>query len=459
MDDKIAKRQLRERLLATKERSRIVHEESDLCAVYFPWSVILDEATLKRALLYFDHIYLLAPSAPLLDKFLVELASSERAAWMRSPAMFDSELRATITNFYKRIEPLREAGIIRTLDTNRILTEQGHATTIEELSFHDVVNYEGSRIKTKLPTIATAIDRSLLHVREQEGSNVAFQYWDMATVKNLHPRIIHRIEQYIDGLPSPVRPFVKGQIGHLPNAITRALLINSSLVCMGEAGLTPLVDQKAYYDLLRLKYRQMFDTAQNSTATTNIGAMQEFVAKAATKAGILADFALEIGVPNIDYAELEDVLTIRDSLRDELAPFRLTMLKLAAQIKQTIADPEFVRECEQVILKDIIPHLQELERKARLSKLKLLRAFANNLLSLKPTVPFVVSALTPVPLYAAALVAAGIVTLDTALQTYIERQELLYNNGLAYLINVNQSTIKSSTLWSRSSALLERFGV
>lgn len=458
MSDAIDKRRIRETLLANKERSRPVKKESAFTAAYFPWSVILNEATLKRALLYFDHIYLLAPEEEKLDAFLSELLNPERASWMRSPGLH-TNLRNSISTFYSNIEPLRRAGIIKTLDTNKPLTNEANLAVLETLCVADVLNYEAAGIKTDLPVEVAIVDRRLLHVREVRDEDIAFHYWDRSVISGLHPRIQTQITQFISDLPPTAQAFLRNDIGDQSAAITRALLLNASVLCMSEAGVTPLVDDKAYFDLLRLKYKSLFDPMQTENAGANTRSMQEFVAQAATKAGLLADLVLEVALPNVDYTNLHDVLELRDYFRDELGVFRDSMVAMAARLKGSIADPEFLEEAQLLVASEIMPGLAELQRKVRFSKLKLLREFVSGLMSLKPTVPFVVSAFTPVPLYVAALVAAGVMTLEAAIKQYIEKQELLYNNGLAYVFNLDKSGLGTPKLWSRSSAWAERYRV
>jgi hypothetical protein len=102
----------------------------------------------------------------------------------------------------------------------------------------------------------------------------------------------------------------------------------------------------------------------------------------------------------------------------------------------------------------VAPELLDLQKKIRLSRLKVLNKVIKKTLSLKPTVPFIVSVFTPVPLYAAALVSAGIISLEVALETYLEKQDLLHNNGLAYLLDVSKNELKlDQGFWSRSSSL------
>ncbi len=458
MSDAIEKQQLRESLLAHKERSRPVKKEVAFTAAYFPWSVILNEATLKRALLYFEHVYLLAPEGEMLDSFLSELQNPKRAQWLRSPGLH-TKLRNSISSFYSNIEPLRRAGVIRTLDTNRSLTKESSQTLLETLCVNDVLNYQAATIKTALPIELAIVDRKLLHVREVDQGDIAFHYWDRAVINEMHPRIQSRITEFIDNLPPSAQAFVKNGIGDQSAAITRSLLLNASVLCIGEAGVTPLVDHKPYFDLLRLKYKSVFDPMQNEYAGANTRTMQEFVARAATKAGLLADFVLEVALPNVDYADLQDVLELREYFRDDLTVFRNSMVAMAAKLKGTITDPEFAEEAQLMVTSEIMPALVELQRKVRFSKLKLLREFVSGLISLKPTVPFVISAFTPVPLYVAALVAAGVMTLEAAIKQHIEKQELLYNNGLAYVFNLDRSGLGEPELWSRSSAWAARYGV
>ncbi len=102
------------------------------------------------------------------------------------------------------------------------------------------------------------------------------------------------------------------------------------------------------------------------------------------------------------------------------------MRTLSSEIQGTIADIEFYEQCQKTIQKEIVPTLLDLQKKLKLSRLKILKDFSKNALSVKPTVPFIISAFAPLPLYAAALVAAGLISLETALDMYLERRDLVF---------------------------------
>src|SRR5215216_1472338 len=98
-------------------------------ATYFPWSVILKPDTLKRALLYFDKVYLLGPPATVLDGFLESIDRPQPHS--QSPVFQIPEQRSML-DFYKSIKPLRDAGVVELLDTNEVLSSDGIQHEIQQ---------------------------------------------------------------------------------------------------------------------------------------------------------------------------------------------------------------------------------------------------------------------------------------------------------------------------------------
>lgn len=432
-------------------------DDSAFTATYFPWSVIMNEGTLKRALLYFDKIYLLAPNRDVLDNLLEEFAKDSPRSELRSPT-FNTELRKNVVSFYGRIKPLMDAGVIVPIDSNDVLSDSTFGKQVQDLSFDDAINYDLAMIDPDLSYSVQSIDSDLV-ASEDNMESVAIQYWRTTEARKEYQSVLDRVEQYICRLPIHAQLMMRNTI-KLPDVVIRSVLINASLLCIQQSGSTPLTDNPVNLRIIMNKYNRICDSQINEKAKENLKAMLSFVAKSNTKSGMLTNFMLELLVPNLDYMNLEDSLELRERFSDHLQLLRLRMRTLSLEVKGTIADVEFYEHCQRIIQKDIVPAVLDLQKKIKFSKLKLLAGFTKNMLSLKPTVPFIISAFAPLPLYAAALVAGGIITLETALELYVERRSLVYDNALAYLLDINSQGIKiDQSFWGRSEALTSTFNV
>ncbi|MEW6411663.1 MAG: hypothetical protein AB1483_04215 [Candidatus Zixiibacteriota bacterium] len=88
---------------------------------------------------------------------------------------------------------------------------------------------------------------------------------------------------------------------------------------------------------------------------------------AAFQASALAVQSLELILPAFATLSSQDILETRESLRDQLTPFRAAMLALAPKVRSAIdsdAPPaEIYREAKYIAETDILPRLEELKRR------------------------------------------------------------------------------------------------
>lgn len=446
-----------DQLLTTRRsqlRSNPAKRAEPLTATYFPWSMIANEQTLKRALLYFDKIHLLAPKSDTLDTILDDLRAHPEGSHKFAYPELAQRARSALLTFYEGIRPLRAAGVVASLDSNRVLANKQRREEIEQIAFEDALDYEMAGMDQPLSYLVQFFDDQALSAHEwNPRGEVAFQYWDNTEAKKLYPALKQRVEAYIDTLPAQARVFLRRSI-RMPDGLVRSVLINTSILSIDDVGSVPIADDPAYFRILVRKYRRILDVETNPSARRNREVITQFVGEARSRSGMLGHIALEVLLPNVDFENLEDVLELRDKFRDHLELFRTKISSLTAALKGTIVDEEFYKDCQRVIATDLIPELLELQKHIRMGRIKALKKFVSSTLSLKPTVPFIVSAFAPIPLYAAALVAAGIITLDVALDYYLERKQLFYNNGLAYLLDVGQGQLElKGDFWGRSAAL------
>jgi uncharacterized protein YbaR (Trm112 family) len=459
IDEAAIDRQTASKLLPAADirpRSAIQSEKSSgLSATYFPWSVITNQQTLKRALLYFDRLYILAPSAPTLELLLEEIDAGKHS----SPSLTTS-MRNSLRRFYHEIASLRDAGIIETFGSDFIFSDENMKRTLQDMTFDDVVNLDSPPIRDDVEYFWSSISGHTRMLREwDEGTRqLAVQYWTDVGASEAFGAIEDSVNSYLEHLPLQARSLYSRQ--GVMQTITPSLMSNISILCIERSGSAPLIDSSSDFELFQHKYRRMFSADVNVKAEENRQALTRLVASADSKSGILANYALEVLLPDLSQLSFEDILDIRQRFDESLQAFRLLVSQLAADISATVADVEFYRQCQAAVEKDILPAALELGKEMRLSKARVIKRVMDSAASFKPAVPFVISAFAPLPIYAAALVSAGIMTFDVAMDTYLSRKNRLYNNGVAYILEASGQPIKVDTLlWNRSAAIKSRYGL
>lgn len=420
-------------------------------ATYFPWSVIADEAVLKRALLYFQKVLLIGPSN---DDFYSKSGEYANDSYSRCQGV-----NRAVIDFYDKIRPLLNSGLIEIVDANRLTSDATTVAHLKQATVADVLDPVWNHLFNDLSFGSIELGSGDWYGEASPEGDVAYQYWRAAGLREVCASVEEEVQGYLASLPNAARTFLVQNI-RLPESVIGSLLINSSLACIQQNRSVPLCDTDRGMSMLHSKYHRIFDPERNPHARENERAMDNLVADVHTKAGILATYTLELLVPNIEARTLEETLEIRERFKGSLELFRLKMVTLATKLKRSALDPDFSAECQQFITAEIMPVLLELQKQIRLSTGKVLRELSEGTLSLKPTIPFVISALSPLPVWAAALAAAGILTLESALKLYLEREQATYNNGFAYLLNVQGGSIRvDQRMWSRSGALLRSRGV
>jgi uncharacterized protein YbaR (Trm112 family) len=280
--------------LCEQPRSNVLSSNDDqsFTATYFPWSIIMNEDTLKRALLYFDRVYLLAPTRVHLDELLEEFRKERPRAGFRSPN-FGTELRNQILSFYSRIKPLMDEGIIVPIDSNPVLSDPTYGKQLAELSFDDAINYDVAVIDPKVTLGVQYFDPdSVIGHEALPGGMVSFQYWKATGAGRSYRDVLERVEKYINDLPPHAQVMMQKMI-KLPDAVIRAVLINASLLCIQRTGSTPLTDDPDDLKILMTKYQRINDTNLNKNAKANEKTLLNFVAHSNTKSGMLTNFVLE----------------------------------------------------------------------------------------------------------------------------------------------------------------------
>jgi hypothetical protein len=138
-------------------------------------------------------------------------------------------------------------------------------------------------------------------------------------------------------------------------------------------------------------------------------------------------------LPDFELHSYEDILAWRDLLHDNLISFRLKITEFIVKIESKPWDEKFLEELKLIFRGQIEPSIEQLKKEAAGYKYKNISTFLKSTLSVKP-LPLLATAIIGVPAPIAIGIAAGVITLDAAIE--MKKDQLkLQENGLTLLLN------------------------
>lgn len=167
-------------------------------------------------------------------------------------------------------------------------------------------------------------------------------------------------------------------------------------------------------------------------------AFQAFSEKMRRLDGIVPQIAqglLRVSLPDICLFGFDDILDVRHHLSEVLHRFHEEVARLSFQAINEWVESDGNVNVNNVVRFRIQPFLDELERKAKGSKLRVLKLFLQALKNPKSYVPFVGSVLHQIPAQVAFFLSLGMMAVDTALDYFKDRQDI-NANGLYFLVGV-----------------------
>lgn len=449
---------------------------AELGALYYPgesWDLSLEDSVLKKCLLFFDKIYAIVPEVfsvdwqdvqphEELDPFLRDLRPSKVQRVLEASqnlktgrAKLDPEQREAslneidryfrITKFMDKIELLRKKDILELVNPREnlldppywgassksypwmyisedylsILEKKVEVDKLEDYKPHilygsilsDLKNIQFRNLAGKLGE-----DRVILFKGQAE------QNW------------IHQLgkasgfpEDEWQHYPSAVLYF--GFPGTISTVMWAALVVNHTLMTSHRYNLIPITPNTVFDELLQSKLRYL--------STVQIGKQGEktYLNHPEYKSGF-SGFSLTIcSLPDLELMSFEDVLELRFVLGEELHAFRDEMFTLAESIKASPWDAEFQGQVDYITEHRIKPAVRDLQRKLKYSR----REVALRALQIGST-PTVLSILASIwagmPAILVMAVAAGLITIDTALTYHFQREKIYQSNGLSLLLRL-----------------------
>ncbi|TRZ96559.1 MAG: hypothetical protein D4R82_00835 [Dehalococcoidia bacterium] len=458
---------------------------AELNGLYYPgesWDLSLEDSLLKKCLLFFDKIYAIVPEVfsvdwqdvqpyDELDPFLGRLrsdkvqrvieASESLTAGQVKPTSEENEASQNeidryfrITKFMGKIESLRREGIVDLVDPRENLLDPPYWVASPKPYYlydaypwmhisKDYLSIVGKKAEVdrledyKPHMLYGSILGDLKNVQFRNlagklGENRVILFKGQAEQNWIHQlgKASGFSEDEWQHFPSAVHYF--GFPGTVSTVMWAALVVNHTLMTAHRYNLIPITPNVVFNELLQSKLQHL--------STIQIGKESEkiYFNHPQYKSGFSGLSLMICSLPNLELMSFDDVMELRLALKDELAACRDEIFTLSELIKASPWDPAFQNQVECVIEHKIEPVAHNLQRKLRSSQQQaVLRALpigsASTVLSLLASIW---AGMPPILVIA---VAAGLISLEAALEYYWQRKKIYQSNGLSLLLRFQQN--------------------
>jgi hypothetical protein len=407
--------------------------------IYYPYATEEQKQIIKIAAIYFDKIYIMSPIT-IVDKF----------------STLD-KYRKSISLVKKYIEPsqIKEISKVRDRETIEILKFQDETKLLQDEGVVEFINPFKDPDTLQLQQIFDDLEDSLFQeflmqtleekATASHGTALAADIW--ANISS-HKMSDHQLYEFR-------RDFILATLVH--HTAIASITLNA----------TPFTNIPDFHDLLRHKIQTIFaqealvkkplhqdsflgvpikidgsriigvvhvDRPQNYTRQKK--ALRYYKQNNKIKANFLAIETIKQNLPNFELESYEDILVLREKLKDQLEQFRTMMAKIAADIQSLPWDDDFQADLNRVIDRDINPVLLDLQKKLQSSTDRFILRVLKNVKSTKSIISFIATLFAGLPLPYAAAISAGVIGLDAAFNVYFENKEIRVNNGLSFLLDI-----------------------
>ena len=442
--------------------------------LYYPgelWDLDVEDSMLKKCLFFFDKIYAIMPEIFSVDwksvqpyeelaPFLRDIRGSKEDERLRiqkaidagkwpsdqkEPYLPEIERYGRVTRFLDKVKLLREEGVLELVDPQEDLVEPpywdsdsgSHPWTeiadryqmalqrdlsLDELEAHKPHILYGSILNDLR-------DEGFREVAANLGSEHVVLYKGQAEQNwlGLLGKSSTFPEDEWQWLPA-MGVFCGDLVGTVSTPMWAAFVANHTLLTAHKQNLIPVTPSDTFSELLLYKPRRLRALAANRQLRQGSVDHPEY------RTGF-SDFSqVAFALPNLEVMSFEDILELRLALEEELRAFRDQMAVLAERITLEPWEPHSMREIQHITKHDIEPAVQELKRKLASSP----GEPAPRVLKNHPPAPTALTMLATIwaglpPLLVMA-VAAGFVSIETALEYYSDRRKTIQSSGLSLLL-------------------------
>jgi hypothetical protein len=436
------------------------HMSTAVDAVYYPWIAMSDLETLKKALVYFDRVYLVCP--PTIARFKGWFREREdvHGRWNQQEIQEFENRLVLFFEFQDNTRELVSEGVLQFVDpyefgvpclAQKVNTWSSKNVTDAGAEHVDSVSASSGDFADSCRLLTNAILSDFKEagfcnlptsLKAFIGMGWMFDYGASGTT--LSEFYGYNLREVMIGQGTAVPETLHLDLSHFPHRgrdrwsdhlgiavesyVAQSLIINRTLMVAAEMNAAPFTDQMDHFAFMEEKF------ARISKKGPSPDAIQRCFPECDFREHAFGSRIVETQLPNMEGFGWKDILTIREKVAPELERFRVEVAALATDISAGETG-DLQSQIETLIRKKITPAVSELESALKLSRVKVLKTAFAKAQSLKPLVPFSVSVLAGIPIEVGLLISAGMLGLDTALDSYLQRKEIRASSGLSYLLN------------------------
>ena len=183
----------------------------------------------------------------------------------------------------------------------------------------------------------------------------------------------------------------------------------------------PLTNNSAHSDLLT-ELANYFPTVARVLGARDISSL-------IPKQNAIAIKVLEETLPNLEVSNAQDILYLREEMKDELLAFRVETGRLATAIESQPWEPNFQKEVEILIAKEVQPSLISLKRRLQNPSKRMLAHLVSDWKSIATSASVPISAIVmtnaslPLSILAGVATGVGIAAIKTKVEEWNSKQE------------------------------------
>jgi len=395
---------------------------AELKTIYYPWALMRNQMTLKKALVYFDKVIVVCEER-ILTRLEADLPPAKE---------FQSFLEATA--------PLRKIGILELVSPETVMAPPDSREIIYASVVDDLKNPELRKIR---PPFSVFGDDEFLVDIGDKGAMAMLNYFlidfyaeNYRSFKFKHgysPTFgLNKAVEY--ELPDKIRaiydPLIFGKSGLSVAQFIQAFAVAQVLLLSRQQQACLFTDDPAQDQYLRLKYQSSVKRALRNKGKRYLNPANN----SAIRSGAIAHQILE-SLPNFFPEDFEEIIALREVASEEFSRFRLSIQKLASEVTAQPFEVQFEAEIRRVVVEEVNPSILDLRTKLRTSRDKTIQRLFKKLASKDAVIPFAIGMFARLPLPLTLAVSAATIGLDAAIETYFERREIRESNGLSFLLN------------------------
>ncbi|MEO0685567.1 MAG: hypothetical protein AAFY76_11130 [Cyanobacteria bacterium J06649_11] len=431
-----------------------IDRRRDFCAIYYPCEVSQNSdvrneyLNLKRALLFFDKVFVVVPEIIFSDYFCswIDMSRIDEQLIRRTKRFNTQEYILwrerfrRLRRFIRQTKIAHDAGALVYVNPFQVMQwpSQTHFYSLPdiqkipadkldehlaEIIFHSIVGDLNDHKFRSLVKQGYPYGPGGFSVFKDQGEI----NWLMmlSETSNYDEDRLVNLATFIDENTISPPPGV-GFDSIVSPVLGMAVLVSHIMSFCIRNPVYPVTDSSFHWKLLAHKFARL----AKEPAMQNISLGQK------EQIGALGLEVLDLELPNLDNANFEEILEIRAKFEDELKLFRTALAEFSDFSSTQIWSNEFAQECSNIAMLKVAPALRELCATLENSRDKVVLDTFKKIRGAKATIPLVGTFLAGIPLIYALAITGGLITAEAFLELYFERKKIRKGNSLSFLLDL-----------------------